>query len=261
MDKLKHLRPLATTLALCAATLPGAAPADAETASATAAERIAVDTFDGEQRAVSPKDVEYSPLWCGEAEDGAYVVIEKVVHAGMGNAVTSTVTTCAADAEGDYSFAVAPGDDPCVRLIHRVYSSGGVELGETLVRDVAFGVASAPSSGAAADCRQESLREAVARRDITPVLLAYDTAWATNGTPASVAIESRLLDGEGGAVTGISPLFSTAAAACGATQLRRAGKGWMRLALSVTDSSDNILLEYVTGDFLLKDFATIFSMH
>ena len=83
-----------------------------ESASATAEQAISVNTCEGEMRAVSPKDVEYSPSWCGVESNGTHVVIEKVVHAGMHNAATSTVTTCAADAEGAFSYSTGDGD-PC----------------------------------------------------------------------------------------------------------------------------------------------------
>ena len=39
------------------------------------------------------------------------------------------------------------GDEHCMRLIHRVYSAGGVEMGEALIRDVSFGVRSAAGAG------------------------------------------------------------------------------------------------------------------
>ena len=96
--KLARGRGLLTAAFSCSvAALGTVAMAGAETASATAA-TIAVNTCSGEIRAVAPKDIEYSPLWGGVTSEGAYVVIEKVEHAGMFNAVTSTVITCAAAA-------------------------------------------------------------------------------------------------------------------------------------------------------------------
>ena len=53
----------AASVVAASATLPLAAAA--ETVSATADTPIAVDTREGEQRAVSPKDIEYSPDWGG----------------------------------------------------------------------------------------------------------------------------------------------------------------------------------------------------
>ena len=69
----------AAAMVAASATLPLAAAA--ETASATADTPIAVDTREGEQRAVSPKDIEYSPDWGGVSAEGAYVVLEKVENA------------------------------------------------------------------------------------------------------------------------------------------------------------------------------------
>ena len=220
----------------------------AETASATAALAIAVNTCDGEQRAVSPKDVEYSPAWCGAASDGSYVVIEKVEHAGMYNAVTSTVTTCVADAEGAYSYSVGSGDEPCIRLIHRVYSSGGVEIGSPLVRDVAFGVPSSPGTAAFADCRAESLRETVASG--ATANLTYDTAWATNA--AAVTISAVKLTGQDGAETATNTMFAVAADATGVTRLSGLSAGWWRLLCRIDDSGGDSLIEYTAGDFKIK---------
>lgn len=233
--------------AICAAAVCAATQLPAETASATAALAIAVDTRDGEQRAVSPKDIEYSPAWGGVSADGAYVVIEKVEHAGMYNAVTSTVTTCAADAEGAYSYAVGNGE-PCVRLIHRVYSSGGTEIGTPLVRDVAFGVASSPGEASFADCRQESLREAVASKGTAN--LTYDTAWTANAS--AVTISAVKLTGESGSETTTNTMFTAAADAYGETPLRGLAPGWWRLLCRIDGEGDDSLLEYSAGDFRIK---------
>ncbi len=242
--------------AFCIAVMAFAAAAWAETGSATAA-KIAVNTFGGELRAISPKDIEYSPLWCGVEDDGAYVVIEKVENPGMRNATTSTVTTCSVGAAGAYPFSLSADDEPCIRLIHRVYNGNDVEIGETLVRDVAFGTPSSPGAAIAADCREESLREAVATRVKSPVMLAYDTAWATNGIPADVTISAVRLTGEGGSAIGTDALFSAAATATGATPMRGVRPGWVRLVCRVADAGDNMLLEYIAGDLFVKPLATV----
>lgn len=245
-------------LVLAAATV---ARADDESVSGTAAEGASIDMETGDLTVIGGSAaVGYSPSWSGVTNADAYVQIEKVVHADMFNATTSTVATLSAGDSGTYLLTLSVGEKPCSRLLHRAYSAGGEPIGETLVRDIAFGCEAAASTAACVDCRAASLQEAAAARAKSPVMLAYDTDWATNGVPAAIAIESRLLDGEGGTVTGTSQIFSATADAAGEAQLCRAGKGWMRLALSVTDSSDNILLEYVTGDFLLKDFATLILM-
>ena len=222
-----------------------ASAAYADSATATAAATFAADTRSGTIRAISPCAVEYSPSWSGVTDEGAYVVIEKVEHAGMFNAVTSTVITCAADAEGGCAYAVSDGDERCVRLVHRVYSSGGEEIGEPLVRDVAFGYQSAAGAAFAADSRTNSLQETVSARK--GVNLAYSTAWAAN--TASVSIKAVRLSGRGGAPVATNALFSAAADAEGVTAMRGVGRGWWRLLFQSADDSDDVLLEYLTDEF------------
>ena len=77
-----------------------------ESTSVTAEAAISVNTCEGELRAVSPKDIEYSPSWSGVNDAGSYVVIEKVEHAGMFNAATSTVTTCAVISNRSLSMGI-----------------------------------------------------------------------------------------------------------------------------------------------------------
>ena len=226
------------------AALGTVAMADAETASATAA-KIAVNTCRGEIRTVAPTDIEYSPLWGGVTNEGAYVVIEKVEHAGMFNAVTSIVTTCAVDAENAYSFSPGEEDSPCVRFIHRVYDDGGTEIGTPLERDVAFGVMSSPSSAVRADSRTNSLQLAASER--LPISLAYSTEWTTN--VASVAISVISLSGEGGEGLATNTVFSAVADAEGSTPLCNVGIGWRRLLYRLADSSGNTILEYLTDEF------------
>ena len=196
----------------------------------------------GEMRTLSPGTIGYSPSWCGVESGGSYVVISKVVHAGMFNAATSVVETFSADAEGVYSLSV--GDDSCVRLIHRVYDGNDVEIGEALVRDIAFGTASTPGTLGFADSRTNSLQEAVAagRADLT-----YSTAWATNAS--SVAIKSILLSDQGGEPISTNDMFAAAAPAEGETRLRNLGPGWARLLCQVSDGSGDVLVEYLTDEF------------
>lgn len=238
---------LTAVLSCSVAALGTVAMADAETASATAA-KIAVNTCGGEIRAVAPKDIEYSPLWGGVTNEGAYVVIEKVEHAGMFNAVTSTVATCAADAESAYSFSPGAEDSPCVRFVHRVYDGGGTEIGTPLVRDVSFGVSSAPGEAAFVDSRTNSLQEVVAAGRVDN--LAYSTAWATNA--ASVTISAVMLSGKGGTPVSTNSFFSAVADAEGVTSMRGVGMGVMRLLYTAEDASGEPLLEYLTDEFEKK---------
>lgn len=218
-----------------------------ESASVTAEAAISVNTCEGELRAVSPKDIEYSPSWSGVNDAGSYVVIEKVEHAGMFNAATSTVTTCASDAEGAFSYSTGDSE-PCVRFIHRVYDAGGTEIGTPLVRDVSFGVSSSPGEAAFVDSRTNSLQEAVAAGRVDN--LAYSTAWATNA--ASVTISAVMLSGKGGTPVSTNSFFTAVADAEGRTSMRGIGTGFWRLLCSVEDGSGEPLLEYLTDEFEKK---------
>lgn len=225
-----------------------ASAAYADSATATADATFAADTRSGTIRAISPCAVEYSPSWGGVTNEGAYVVIERVVHADMPNVATSVVATCEADAEGGCAYAVADGDERCVRLIHRVYSGGGTEIGEPLVRDVSFGYRSAQGTAFAADSRTNSLQEAVnAGADVN---LAYSTDWAAGA--AAVSIKAVKLSGKGGAPTATNAMFAAAADAEGATPMRGIGGGWWRILYQATDSSGDVLLEYLTAEFKRK---------
>lgn len=181
---------------------------------ATAASAIAVDSREGEVRAVAPEDIGYSPFWGGVTNGDAYVVIEKVEHAGMFNAATSEIATMAAGAEGDLSYSPAAGDARCVRLVHRVYDAGGTEIGTPLERDVAFGFAMAATAGTAADGRDNLLQREAALNKV--VGLTYDTSWATNAD--SVAISAvQLKDREGRDLD--TPVTNVLFSAHGYTQL------------------------------------------
>ncbi len=226
------------------AAVPLAAVADGPV-TAAAESTIAVDLREDVCRAVDTALIGYSPNWCGVAEAGAYVVIEKVVRAGMSDAVTNTLATLAADAEGTYPLVVGASDEHCVRLIHRVYSPGGAEIGEPLVRDVEFGYRSAAGAAFVADSRTNTLQLAASARK--PIDLAYSTAWATNA--AAVSISAVQLSGRGGVPVATNSVFAASADAEGTTTMRTSRKGWWRLLCQVEDDSGDTLLEYLTEDF------------
>ncbi len=238
------IRGLAALAATVATAVPSGARAD-DPVTAAAASTTAVDLRAGACRAISPGSVGYSPRWGGVTDPGAYVVIEKVVRAGTDTAATNTLATCAADAEGTYPLAIAAGDEHCVRLIHRVYSAGGVEAGVPLVRDVEFGYRSAAGTTVVADSRTNSLQLAAAGRD--PVALTYSTAWATNA--ASVSIAAVPLSDRGGAPVATNFFFTASADAEGTTSMRASRSGWCRLLCQVKDGDGGTLLEYLTEEF------------
>ncbi|MBQ6247758.1 MAG: hypothetical protein IJK04_12885 [Kiritimatiellae bacterium] len=223
---------------------------------ATAATRIAVDSREGEVCAVAPEDIAYSPFWGGVTNVDAYVVIEKVEHAGMFNAATSEIATMAAGAEGDLSYSPEAGDAPCVRLVHRVYDAGGTEIGTPLERDVAFGFATAATAGTAADGRDDLLQREAALGKV--VGFAYDTSWATNAD--SVAISAvQLKDGRGRdlATPVTNDLFSASADAAGTFAKALKSGGWRFLHTSVDMDGNIICAPYFADYFLMSKGTTI----
>lgn len=250
------MKTLCLQTAIAAACAFAAASAYAVRATAQAA--IAVDCRSGEMRAAPPAQIGYSPSWSGITNGDAYVVIEKIDNPDDSGATPATLATLTAGAEGGYPYAPGVGDERRVRLVHRVYSAGGAEIGEPLVRDICFGWRGGSLTDTFADTRANSLQEAVATsaRARSPVQLTYSTLWPTSGVPANVTLSARKLSGDGGAVTATVPFFSAEAVAEDEAPLKRVGSGWMRLVCRVADADDTTLLEYVTRDILIKDFAT-----
>lgn len=237
--KLREAHKNAFVAVACATALSVLADGESSV-TAWAEDTIAVDVRTDECRAVGQAVIGYSPSWGGITNAGAYVVLQKVV-----GGVTTTVDTFAADAEASYSYAPGDGDSSFVKFIHRVYSSGGVEIGEPLVRDVAFGYRSAEGAEFVADSRADSLQLAVKERK--PVALAYSTAWATNA--AAVSVFAVQLSGSGGVPTATNAMFSAAADAEGMTPMRGVGMGWWRLVCQVKGESGDTLIEYRTDEF------------
>ena len=221
----------------------------ADTMSGTAEDVIPVDVRQGPVRAVGSVDVGYSPVWGGVTNAGAYVRLQKVV-----NGVTNTVATFDAEAASICSYTPDGGDGNFVRLIHRVFSSGGEEIGEPLVRDVVFGFSSVSEAGISADSRTNSLQLAVDER--RSVALAYSTAWATNA--AAVSIGAVRLSGQGGTPTATNVMFTASADAEGYAMMGCMGKGWWRLLCRSTDGKGGTLLEYLTAEFKMPGGIVIY---
>ena len=232
-------------MAACAAALSAFAD-DVESVTAWA-DAISVEIRANECRTISPCAIGYSPVYGGVTNEGAYVVLEKVERAGMYDASTNTLVTFPADASGEYSYIVGDGDEQCVRLIHRVYSSSGVEIGTPLVRDVSFGTRSSPGTAFVADSRTNSLQ--ITATSGNPMNLAYSTAWAPNA--AAVAIKAVMLSGKDGSPVATNSMFSAVADAEGTTQMRGLSCGWWRLLCEVSDGSGDALIEYHTDEFKL----------
>lgn len=213
---------------------------DGQSATAWGSSAIVVDVRSEASRTVGQTGIGYSPRWGGVTNAGAYVVLQKVV-----NGATNTIATLAADAESAYQYTPSDGDGNFVKFIHRVYSSGGEEIGEPLVRDMVFGYRSVEGPAFVADSRTNSLQLAAANRET--INLAYSTAWAANA--ASVAISAIRLSGEGGAATATNSVFMAAADAEGATSPRGIGMGWWRFLCQLKGADGGTLLEYLTEEF------------
>ena len=228
---------------------------DAESASvsATATEKISVDSRSGFRRAVAPCKLWYDTAWCEADSSQAHVVIEKVEHAGMFNATTQIVATLSTDAYGSHAYDLGEDDDRCVRFIHRVYSEDGVEIGEPLVSDVAFGYVSAPGASFGVDSRSDSLQKVSDAK--LPIKLAYSTDWTKNA--ASLTIKAVRLSGNGGAPVSTNTVFTTESDAEGTAPLQGISAGWWRLLCQLFDGSGGVLLEYTTDDFRRKGGLTL----
>ena len=227
--------------------------AAAHGAATATSQAFAVDSRDGELRALAPGDIGYSPSWCGVTEPGSYVVIEKIEHAGMSNAATSSVTN-APDTEGSYQFSPAVGGERCFRLVHRAYDANGDEIGTALVRDIAIGFASAPGDATIADGHGDLLqREAVLGKVVG---LTYDSSWATNADTVAISAV-QLKDGRGRdlATPVTNALFSTAETAPGTFDKALKSGGWRFLHTSF-DKDGNIICAPYFADYFLKTKGT-----
>jgi hypothetical protein len=223
---------------------------------ATAASAIAVDSREGEIRAVGPEDIGYSPFWGGVTNGDAHVVIEKVEHAGMFNAATSEIATMAAGAEGDLSYSPAAGDAPCVRLVHRVYDAGGTEIGTPLERDVAFGFNAAAAADITADGHDDLLQCEAALGKV--VGLTYDTSWATNADTIAISAV-QLKDGRGHDLDTpvTNALFAANADASGAFAKALKSGGWRFLFTPFGKDGNIICAPYFADYFLMTKGTTI----
>ena len=196
---------------------------------------FAVDTRPGEHRCVGDAlVVGYASEWGSDAA-GARVVLERVDHADMFNAVTSRVEIGDAPM-GTVSVAAAAEAPLSVRLLHSV-EVGGVRTGETLVADVAFGLRSGKGGAFTADSRAESLQECADAGLAAPVV--YDTGW----NAAASSLDLELDDGEAAV-----PLGSWTAPASGVKSVATARAGEWTLRCILRDA-EGVALETLTAGF------------
>jgi len=237
---------------VAALTLPASADAVATAASATT---IPVDVREGVVAAVTPAAIGYSPRWSGVTNEGTHVVLELIPNPEVSTSTASTLATLAADAEGAYAYTPAAGAPRYVRLVHRVYDGGGAQLGQALVRDVAFGWRGAAAGTAFADTREGSFQEAARVSDV--VGLAYSTRWEGDcaATVSISAVQTHDTAGRAIASPETNLLFSAAAIAEGTREQRLRSGGW-RLLLTLADASGNPLCEPYHADYFKRPKAT-----
>ena len=235
-------RKISATITLAAACVFSLS-AFAETVVAFAADATPVDVRAGECRALPDCKVAYGPCLGGVTNEDAYVVLFKVTDADKPNAVTDELVRFGAGEAGEYSLAQLAGEEP-IRLIHRVYSKDGVEIGDVLVRDIVFGSQSVQKSGFVADTRADSLPAAALNRE--PVALTYSTLWATNASAA--AISAIKLSGPGSDEVSTNSVFAVQAEAEGERALN-VGGGWWKLFYQITDAAGETILEYLSPEF------------
>ena len=183
-----------------------------------------------------------SPKWCTDAE-GAEYSLSVVTDPGSANAVTSSVPVSAATDEGDVTYA----GSGYVRFILKA-SVEGAEVGEALVQDVSFGLASAPGAAIVADSRAASLHEAMNASGAANVV--YSSDWADGA--AAVSVSEIKLASRGGEAVATNSILSASAVADGIVPVGGLAAGWHRLLFRAVDGEGETLLEYLTDEFRVK---------
>ena len=206
----------------------------------------AVDACDF-RAALGTATLRCSPKWCTDAE-GAEYSLSVVTSPETANAVTSSVPASAATAEGDVAYE----GSGYVRFILKA-SVGGVATGDTLVKDVSFGVKSAAGAAIVADSRAESLQEAIKSNGAANVV--YSSDWADGA--AAVSVSEILLAGSDGAATATNSVFYAPAVADGTVPVGGLDIGWHRLLYRAVDGNGQTLLEYLTDEFRVKGGMTL----
>ena len=179
--------------------------------------------------------INYGPDWAVATNaTGVTADLLLVTHPGENCAATQTLVS-AASAQGASPLTRATVGAPSCRLILLTTSNGTV-LGE-LIRDVSFGIASAPSAPARIDTDNDKLGRALLA-DETPSLAYAD--WWTNGV-ASLRIDLSGQRRSGNAVA--QELFRADAPADGAfswtSPLKE--KGSYEASLRFLDADGNVI--------------------
>ena len=151
---------------------------------------ISVDTRTvTERRMLEPDLIRYSPRYVTETNaPGSYVVLKKVVDAGTAQAVTSTVATCEADAEGGLALQLGADDARLLRLIHEVRSSDGDLLGASLIAEVSYGVESSQTAAFLCYTATNALQQIADAGGTIP--MNYSPAWV-EGAVSNEIVRTR----------------------------------------------------------------------
>ena len=125
----------------------------------------------GSQIIASPAAIGYGPDWA-VATNATGVTADLLVVSHIGeNCVSTQTLVSAASASGAAAFTPATAGASVCRLILRT-KSGAATLGE-LVRDVSFGIASAPSAPARIDTEGDKLGRALVAGETPLIPLGY----------------------------------------------------------------------------------------
>lgn len=205
----------------------------------------------GSQIIASPAAIGYGPDWA-VATNATGVTADLLVVSHIGeNCISTQALVSAASASGAAALTPATAGASVCRLILRT-KSGATTLGE-LVRDVSFGIASAPSAPARIDTEGDKLGRALVAGE-TPSLAYAD--WWTNGV-ASLRIDLSGRKLGGGLVQ--RALFAANAPADGefAWTAPLTEKGSYEVALRFLDSSDGVIDTLVAAYEGFADSATV----
>ena len=149
---------------------------------------IAVDfSANGGRIIANPSAIGYGPDWA-VATNAAGVTADLLVvsHVGENSVATQTLVSAAA-AAGAHALSPAIAGAQTCRLVLRT-KAGGATLGE-LVRDVSFGIVSAPSAPARVDVADDKLERALVAGE-SPAL-AYADWWADGVASLRIDLEGR----------------------------------------------------------------------
>lgn len=234
---------IVSLLAAASAALPISATAD-DSVTAWADATTVVDAGDF-RIAVGSVTLRCSPDWCtgGTNVSGAAYSLFAVTDPDTANAVTSAVPVAAATVEGEVDYA----GNGYVRFIMKA-EAGGEAVGDVLVQDVSFGLASAPGAAIVADSRAVSLQEAISAN--APANVVYSSDWADGAT--AVSVSEIVLAGRDGEAIVTNSVLSASAVADGTVPVGGLDTGWYRLLYRAVNGSGETLLEYLTDEFRVK---------